>query len=359
MSSRCVRQYDIPCALAKALLVLCGCALAGACGYEAIEGRAMGTTYAVQADCPDGVPRQRIVAILEQVDGRMSTYDSQSELSVFNRAPVGVPMRVSEDLAAVASAAQRIAEETGGAFDATVAPLVAFWGFGAEAAVDPPDEAGLRRARARVDFRQLTVSEQPPALEKRAAVTVDFSAIAKGYAVDRIADALAESSCRAYLVELGGEARVFGPAPDGGPWRLGIEAPNDAFDSDRLVPVLLLRNGAVATSGDYRQFRMPTPAEQRLLPPAQRRVSHIVDPRSGLPVSHTLAAVTVVAESAISADAYATALLVLGADAGLAFAESRDLAALFVERRGDRLELHRSTAMAKHLRTELSADSRS
>ena len=359
MSSRCARRCGIPCALAKVLLALCSCALAGGCGYEAVKGRAMGTTYAVQADCPGGVPRQRIVAVLERVDERMSTYDPQSELSAFNRAPVGVPVPVSEDLATVASAAQRIAEETGGAFDATVAPLVAFWGFGAEAAVDPPDEAGLRRARARVDFRQFKVSEQPPALEKRTAVTVDFSAIAKGYAVDRIADALAESSCRAYLVEFGGEARVFGPAPDGGPWRLGIEAPNNAFGGDRLAPVLLLRNGAVATSGDYRQFRTPTPAEQRLLPPAQRRVSHIVDPRSGLPVSHTLAAVTVVAESAISADAYATALLVLGADAGLAFAESRDLAALFVERRGDRLELHRSTAMAKHLRTELSADSRS
>ena len=346
MSSRCVR---CPCTLAKALLALCGSALAGACGYEAIEGRAMGTTYAVQGDCPGGIPRQRIVAVLEQVDGRMSTYDPQSELSEFNRAPVGVPMPVSKELATVASTAQRIAEETGGAFDATVAPLVALWGFGAQAVADSPDETALRTARASVGFRGLKVHEQPPALEKRTAVTVDFSAIAKGYAVDRIADALAESSCHAFLVELGGEARVFGPAPDGGPWRLGIDAPSDAF-GDRRPPVLLLRAAAVATSGDYRQFRVPTPAEQRLLPPEQRRVSHVVDPRSGLPVSHTLAAVTVVAESAMFADAYATALLVFGADAGLAFAESRGLAALFVERRGDGFELHRSTAMARHLR---------
>ena len=355
MSSRCV---CCPRTLAKALLALCGSALAGACGYETVEGRAMGTTYAVQADCPDGVPRQRIVTVLEQVDGQMSTYDPESETSAFNRSPIGVPVPVSEDLAAVASAAQRIAEETGGAFDATVAPLVALWGFGAQAALDPPDEAALRRARGRVGFRRFKVSERPPALDKRAMVTVDFSAIAKGYTVDRIADALAESSCRAYLVEFGGETRVFGPAPDGGPWRLGIEAPNDAFGGDRLAPMLLLRNGAVATSGDYRQFRTPTLAEQRLLPPAQRRVSHIVDPRSGLPVSHTLAAVTVVAESAMSADAYATALLVLGPDVGLAFAESRDLAALFVERHGEDLELHHSTAMARHLRTESPAGPR-
>ena len=310
----------------------------------------MGTTYAVQADCPGGVPRQRIVAVLERLDGRLSTYDPQSELSAFNSGPVGVPVPVSEDLATVAGTAQRIAEETGGAFDATVAPLVALWGFGAQAAVDAPDETALRTVRASVGFRGLKVHGQPPALEKYTAVTVDFSAIAKGYAVDRIADALAESSCHAFLVELGGEARVFGPAPDGGPWRLGIDAPSDAFGDGLLAPVLLLRDAAVATSGDYRQFRAPMAAEQRLLPPEQRRVSHVVDPRSGLPVSHTLAAVTVVAESAMHADAYATALLVLGAEAGLAFAESRDLAVLFVERRGDGFELHRSTAMTRHLR---------
>lgn len=333
----------------KALLALCAGALAGGCGFEAVGGAAMGTTFAVQADCRHGLPRQRIVAVLDAVDAQMSTYDPDSELSKFNRAPVGVAVPVSHALAEVAGAALRVAEETGGAFDATSAPLTALWGFGAQAATDAPDEARLRAARAEVGFSRLEVSSQPPVLRKRDAVTLDLSAIAKGFAVDRIADVLAASSCGAYLIEFGGEVRAFGAAPDGGPWRLGIDAPSAATASDGLGPTLLVRNAAVATSGDYRQSRAPSAAERRLLPPRQERISHVVDPRSGLPTAHAVAAVTVLAESAMLADAYATALLVLGAERGIDFAERRGLAALFVERGGDGFELRCSTAMRPHL----------
>ena len=125
---------------------------------------------------------------------------------------------------------------------------------------------------------------------------MDFSAIAKGFAVDRMADALDEESCSAYLIELGGEARAFGRAPDGGPWRVGVESPGDGWKS----PIVLrIEDGAVATAGDYRQFREPTAAERALLPTGQERISHIVDPRYGLPVGHALASVTVVAEEAM------------------------------------------------------------
>lgn len=336
-------------AAASALLAFCVGALAGGCGFEAVGGSAMGTTYGVQANCPRGLPRQRIAAALEEVNGLMSTYDSDSELSRFNRAPIGVAVPVSDALAEVASAAQRVASETGGAFDATSLPLVALWGFGPRPATDAPDEARLRAARAKVGFSRLEVSTQPPTLRKRDAVTLDLSAIAKGYAVDRIADVLAKSACGAYLIELGGELRAFGAAPDGGPWRLGIDAPGEAFDGG-LAPILLIRNAAVATSGDYRQFRAPSPDEQRLLPPHQQRISHVVDPRSGLPVAHAVAAVTVVAESAMLADAYATALLVLGAEAGGDFAEQHGLAALFVERTGDGFAPRCSTTMRPRLR---------
>lgn len=329
----------------KGLLTLCACALAGGCGFEAVGGAAMGTTFAVQADCRHGVPQQRIVAVLDEVDGQMSTYDPDSELSKFNRAPVGVAVPVSHALAEVASAAQRVAEETGGAFDATSAPLTALWGFGAQAATDAPDAARLRAARAEVGFARLEVSSRPPVLRKRDAATLDLSAIAKGFAVDRIADVLAASSCGAYLIELGGEVRAFGAAPGGGPWRLGI----DALGSDGLGPTLVVRNAAVATSGDYRQSRAPSAVERRLLSPRQQRISHVVDPRSGLPTAHALAAVTVLAESAMLADAYATALLVLGTERGIDFAERHGLAALFVERGGDGFALRCSTAMQPHL----------
>ena len=333
----------------KGLLALCASALAVGCGYEAVGGAAMGTTFAVQADCRHGVPRQRIVAVLDEVDGQMSTYDPDSELSKFNRAPVGVAVPVSHALAEVASAAQRVAEESGGAFDATSGPLTALWGFGAQAATDAPDEARLRAAQAEVGFARLEVSSRPPVLRKRAAATLDLSAVAKGFAVDRIAGVLAASSCDAYLVELGGEVRSFGAAPGGGPWRIGIDAPGAATASGELGPALVVRDAAVATSGDYRQSRAPSAAERRLLPSRQERISHVVDPRSGLPVAHAAAAVTVLAESAMLADAYATALLVLGAERGIDFAERRGLAALFVERGRDGFELRCSTAMRPHL----------
>ena len=316
-------------------------------GFERVDGAAMGTTYAVQAACPGGVPARRLAAVLDRVDRAMSTYDETSELARFNRAPVGVPVPVSPWLADVADAAQRVAEETGGAFDATVGPLVAFWGFGADAEAVPPDKARLQAARGVVGHGRLQVELSPPTLTKLAEVRVDYSAIAKGFAVDRMADVLDGASCRAYLVELGGELRAHGRAPDGGAWRVGVEAPL-AFASGGLQTVLHIRDGALATSGGYRQFREPTKAEQALLPRGQTRVSHVVDPRSGLPVAHALASVTVVARSAVLADAYATALLVLGTEAGLAFAERRGIAALFVEDGEDGLQMHGTAAMGAY-----------
>lgn len=310
-------------------------------GFERVDGAAMGTTYAVQAACPGGVPARRLAAILDRVDRAMSTYDETSELARFNRAPVGVPVPVSPWLADVAGAAQRVAEETDGAFDATVGPLVAFWGFGADAEAVPPDRTRLREARSVVGHGRLKVTLSPPTLTKLAEVRADFSAIAKGFAVDRMADVLDGASCRAYLVELGGELRAHGVAPDGGAWRVGVESPL-ASASGELQTVLHIRDGALATSGGYRQFREPTKAERYLLP---HGISHVVDPRSGLPVAHALASVTVVARSAIFADAYATALLVLGTEAGLAFAERRGIAALFVEDGEDGLEMHGTAAM--------------
>ena len=319
-----------------------GCGPGAEGGFERVGGTAMGTTYAVQAACAGSVPARRLVAVLERVDREMSTYDAASELSTFSRAPVRVPVPVSPWLVEVADAAQRVAEETGGAFDATAGPLVAFWGFGAEAGTQPPDEARLQAARGVVGHRRLKVERRPPTLEKLAEVRVDFSAIAKGFAIDRMADALGAASCHAYLIEFGGEVRALGRAPGGGRWRVGVEPPSDGGTSQT---VLFIEDGAVATTGDYRQFREPSAAEQALLPAGQRWISHIVDPRSGLPVGHALASVTVVAQEAMFADAYATALFVLGAEAGLAFAERRGIAALFVERGDHGLEMRRSAAM--------------
>ena len=324
---------------AAALLALGGCD--GVDGMKSASGTSMGTSYAVHARCSDGVPEDSIAALLARINRQMSTYDEASELSQFNRAPVGVAVPASIELATVTALAQQVADRTGGALDVTVAPLVALWGFGARAVARPPDApepdaATLRSTRAVVGYRRLEASLEPPRLRKLAPVTLDLSALAKGYAVDRIAALLAASNCQSYLVELGGEVRVRGLNARGQPWRIGIEPPAAGQPAVRL---LMKRAGAVATSGDYRQTRSGTDGV---------RMTHIIDPRTGRPVRHRLASATVVASTAILADAYATALMVLGEADGLAFAERNDLAALLIRRTEGGFAVDQTSAMAAY-----------
>lgn len=304
---------------------------------ETASGRSMGTSYAVEARCAGAIPADAIAAVLAEVNRQMSTYDADSELSAFNRLPVGESMPVAAGLAEVAAIAERVAAQTEGAFDATVAPLVALWGFGAGAVPRSPTDAERRAALAKVGFRRIQASVEPPTLRKLAAVTLDLSAIAKGYAVDRIAALLDRSGCSAYLVELGGEVRVRGRNANGKSWRIGIESPG----AEGLAGSVSLLDGAVATSGDYRQSRPQSGVEGG-------RISHIIDPRTGMPIRHKLASVTVVADTATLADAYATALLVLGENAGLAFAERHDLAAAFIRRTETGYAVEQSTAMTAY-----------
>ena len=332
-------------------------AILSGCAYEVVTGSTMGTTYAITANCPDRIPSAAVAALLRRIDARMSTYDEASELMRFNRGPVGEWMPVSRELVEVVAAAKTVAEHTGGALDPTVAPLVALWGFGASAqkaawapndpedasqprpgtvakrtSQDGPDAAAIRSALLSVGHHHVRYRLAPPALAKDRAVSMDLSAIAKGHAVDRIGDVLQAAGCRAFLVELGGEIRASGPAPSGGPWRIGVDSPSGRGQLDEPIR---LRDAGMATSGDYRQY-----AEHD-----GSRVTHIIDPRSGYPVRHRLASVTVVAESARSADAYATALMVLGERDGMRFADDAGLAVLFIVRTEEGFETLRSEAM--------------
>ncbi|MXY55920.1 MAG: FAD:protein FMN transferase [Gammaproteobacteria bacterium] len=305
------------------------------CGFERATGNAMGTTYSIQADCPGPLPRDRIDAELDRLNALLSTYDPHSELSRFNRSPSGVALPVSPELVAVVDAAFVVAEQTRGAFDATVAPLVALWGFGADAAQRAPLDSEVAQALRSVDYRRVAHGRDPPTLEKLLPATLDLSGIAKGFAVDRIAGVLDDAGCGSYLIEFGGEIRASGNPTGGGPWRLGVESPSGAD----YVRTLLLENGALATSGDYRQYRESDGV----------RVSHIIDPRTGYPVRHRLASVTVVADTAMMADAMATALLVMGATEATRFAGDSGVAALFVVRVDDGFEVFHSAAMAAYL----------
>ena len=305
------------------------------CGYGRATGEAMGTAYSIQADCPGSLPHERIDAELARINALMSTYDPDSELSRFNRSSPGVALPVSPELVEVVAAAFVVAEQTQGAFDATVAPLVALWGFGANAAPQLPGDKAVAQALDSVGYRRVAYRNKPPALAKLQSATLDLSAIAKGFAVDRLAGLLDAVGCRAYLIEFGGEIRARASAPGGGPWRVGVESPSGPDH----VRTLVLGTNALATSGDYRQYREADGV----------RVSHVIDPRTGYPVRHRLASVTVVADTAMIADAYATAMLVMGETEGRRFAGEMDLAALFVVRVEGGFDVLHSRAMLAYL----------
>ncbi len=301
------------------LAVLVGCEGSGE--FRRYGGSTMGTYYQVTARCPEDV-KPLIEDNLRQVNAEMSTYLPDSTLSRFNAAPVDEWFPVTEHLVQVVAAAEALSRESAGAFDVTVGPLVNLWGFGPDDAGGVPADATIAATLARIGHRHLALRERPPALRKSVELYVDLSAIAKGHGVDRLVDALARAGCDAMLVDIGGEVRGSGPSPADRPWRIGIEVPDPASMGD-VQRVVIIDEAAVATSGDYRNFREDS----------GRRYVHTIDPRTGYPVEHALASVSVVHGSAMWADGYATLLSVLGPEQGLAFARRHDLAALFIVRR--------------------------
>ncbi len=302
----------------------------------------MGTYYRVTSLCPatDAASLQRQVeAELARVNGQMSTYQPDSELMRFNAGVPGVWVAISSELLAVLTAAREVSERSDGAFDVTVSGLVALWGFGPEGRIsEPPSEAAIQAALANTGFEGLELDLAGQRARRQMGLIVDLSAIAKGHGVDRLGELLRGQGCEHYLVDIGGEVLARGLNPSGRAWRIGVEVP----DPERIGSVqriLELDGVAVATSGDYRNF----------LDLAGERISHTIDPRTGHPVQHALASVTVVHPSAMLADGLATALNVLGPDEGFALAEAEGLAALFLIRRPNGFEERYTSAMQKHL----------
>ena len=289
----------------------------------------MGTTFTVKVVAEDLTDRQRqkvhdtIDAELQNVNAKMSTYAVSSELSRFNRFRGTDPVALSADTIAVLSAAMRISAATQGAFDVTVQPLVEAWGFGATKRHGVPSEKELKSLRARVGWHRLKVDQAANSIYKVApAVECDLSAIAKGYAVDRVSLALSEMDLSNHMAEVGGEVRTAGHNGMERPWRIAVERPLSMKSEPHRV--LALGDMAMATSGDYRNFYEKDGV----------RLSHTIDPRTGRPVSHRLASATVLDPSCMQADGYATALMVMGEEEGFRFAEEHGLVALFLVREG-------------------------
>lgn len=327
-------------AFAHAGMVLLAVMMTAACQTPArarvieLAGPTMGTTWSLKV-----VPGPRELSagevqrldgqvrdLLGRVDALMSTWNPESELSRFNRFRGDGPFPVSPDTFAVFRAAVEFAGETGGALDVTVLPLVHAWGFGAAGREDAvaPDQPTMARLLASTGVRHLELDPDGQWVRKRRPdVECDFSALAPGYAADLIADLLASRDFEGFLLDVGGELVARGRNADGAAWRVGVDRPRE--QREKVAAVVPLVDLAIATSGDYRNYREVNGV----------RVAHIVDPRTGEPIAHRLASVTVVDRSCLRADALATALMVLGPDEALALARQLDLAALLLIRTPD------------------------
>ncbi len=313
---------------------------------DAFSGNVMGTTYSVQVvDVPSAVDDAKldssIATTLNGVDTAMSTYKPDSEVSRFNQSVAGEKTTVSDNTLHVIELALAVYEQSRGAFDITVGPLVDLWGFGADTRElkQLPSDSAIQAALDKVSVAAIKMQQTPPALSKDKNVEIDLSAIAKGYAVDLVAELLEKQGIKNYLVEVGGELRGLGHNSRDQTWRVGIETP--MLERGNAFTAIPLAKGAVATSGDYRNY----------ISLNGKRYSHTIDPRTGRPVVHNVASVTVVHASAASADAWATALDVLGVPEGLELAEQLDLAAYFIIRDGEQFSSRETAAFSAYTAT--------
>lgn len=315
--------------LQPVIAVALAAALTGCLHSERIEefgGPTMGSTYSIKYVRNDGVAPQTELkaateAILAEIDQQMSTYRDDSLIEQFNQAPAGTCQTMPEGVLELVRAGDRLHEESQGAFDLTLEPLLDLWGFGPRGKGEAvPSEDKLAEVRQRVGQQHLRIDGEQ--LCKDADVQVDFNSIAAGYAVDRIVARLGELGVTSYLVEATGELKAAGLKPDGSHWRIGLEAPRD--DERVAQRVLQLDGYGISTSGDYRNY-----FEEN-----GERYSHTLDALTGRPVRHKLAAVTVADQSTLRADGLSTLLMVLGPEAGMAFAERNGIAAFFITREG-------------------------
>ncbi len=302
-----------------------------------LSGHTMGTSYSVKyrhslEAVPPETLHNQIETLLVAVNHVMSTYDSDSELSRFNRAKTTDWISVTPSLFTVLAAASEVHKKSKGAFDITVGPLVNLWGFGPE--IHPrriPSEAEIMAAREQTGQNKLILHETLPAIRKtHTDIMIDLSGIAKGYAVDQVAELLQSHDIQHYMIEIGGEIRVQGHNAQEAPWHIGIEKP--LVETRSLQKILTLENTALATSGDYRNF----------FEIAGQRYIHTIDPVTGWPLKNQLASVTVMTDSCMYADAWATALQILGLDHGMRVAEQLGLPVLFIINRNGVFEEHMS-----------------
>lgn len=323
-----MRTYFLTTFLAVALL-LGGCDNAPVSAPLVLEGKTMGTVWRVSlAEVPperaDDL-RKMIQARLDADDRLLSTWKSDSALMQFNRATTTAPWPVTRAMADIVTLALRVGQNTQGAMDITVGPLVNLWGFGSdELPQTRPDAAQIAAARARIGLQHLRVIAGADGqwLQKdRPDLFIDLSTVGEGYAADHLAELMAQQGISRYLVAVGGALVSRGLNPQGVPWRVAIQKPTDR---ENAVQARVDINGyGISTAGSYRNYYELD----------GKRLSHIIDPASGQPIAHNLVSVTVIAPTALEADAWDTGLMVLGAERAKAVAGQHGLAVYLITKK--------------------------
>ena len=315
--------------VAVALSVLLGCEnQASENPMLEIHGRTMGTFYGVKVvgDFPGGQAalQSEVDALLKHYNDEISTYDPNSSLSKFNQSTSLKPFPVSQDMADIVISAVRTGERTHGVLDVTVGPLVNLWGFGPDKRpIKTPTDQQIAAARKRVGIDRLHVEVSADHATLRKDVPelyVDLSTVGEGFGADKVAEFLESKGVHNYLVEIAGASRSRGLNAKGDPWKLAIQKPTDEIED---VQGIVRPDGrAVSTSGSYRNyFKIDG-----------KRYSHIIDPVTGKPITHDLVSATVIASTALEADGLDTALMVMGPEKALAFAQENNLAVYLVSK---------------------------
>ncbi len=290
-------------------------------------GLAMGTTYSIKiANLPDKISpkllKKEIDSLLKIIEASMSIFPGSSEISRFNQYTKTDWFQISPEILEVIRESKRISKLSGGAFDITTGSLIDLWGFGKKITLNAiPDAKKINELKSHIGYEKIDTTDNPAAIRKKdPKLAINLSAIAKGFSVDKVAELLEKKGISNYLVEIGGEIRTGGYKQGKKPWVVAIERPEKQRKTFQRI--LKMRSHGMATSGDYRNYFEIN----------QKRFSHTLDPETGRPVVNNLASVTVIHDSCMTADALATALMVLGEKDALNLAENENLAAFLIIR---------------------------
>lgn len=330
---------DIPffrAALMAAALLIAGCdnssaPSASTSAATVLEGKTMGTFWRVSVINLDNEKsealRKKVQAQLDADDMLLSTWKNDSALMQFNHSASLSPWPVSEAMADIVTESLRVGAKTQGAMDITVGPLVNLWGFGPDKQpVKTPDQAQIEAAKARTGLQHLKVINQSGSQYLQKDITglfVDLSTVGEGYAADHLARLMEHEGISRYLVSVGGALVSRGMNADGKPWRVAIQKPTDR---ENAVQAIVDINGhGISTSGSYRNYYELD----------GKRISHVIDPQTGRPIEHKLVSVTVIAPTALEADAWDTGLMVLGTEKAKQVVREQGLAVYMIFKEGD------------------------